>query len=154
MATGEKKNYFGAEFDWLAVDREGHVGHFSTAGYGPAPLALTEHGKSQRAAFEYIKSLPKKRPVVPLKFAGGGDLSDWQDMAKRGIFSFDHQDWQGPYQQMAQPLREPLRIDGLPEHVRAEIEVIRLEDVSFRWRVIVKPSEHPEIFGEQQARRQ
>ncbi len=147
MATGDKKNYFGEEFDWLAVDRDGHVGHFSTAGYGPAPLVFTEHGRNQQAAFEYIMTLPKEKPLIPLKIAGGGDLTDWQDMAKRGIFSFDHQDWRGPYQQVAQPLRKPLRIDELPEHVRAEIECIRLDEVSFRWRLTVKASDHPAIFG-------
>lgn len=152
MATGKKRNFFGEEFDWLAVDRDGHVGHFSTAGYGPAPVAFTEQGRNQRAAFEYIMALPKARLLVPLKIAGAGDLSDWQDMAKRGIFSFDHQDWNGPYQQVAQPLRQPLRIDELPEHVRAEIESVRLEGISFRWRMTVKATDCPAVFGPPRAR--
>ena len=53
---------------------------------------------------------------------------------------------------MAQPLRGPLRIDELPEHVRAEIECVRLEDVSFRWRLTVKPSEYPAVFGAPKAK--
>jgi len=30
---------WGIEFDWLGVDREGHVAVFTTAGYGPVPAA-------------------------------------------------------------------------------------------------------------------
>src|SRR4051794_3431531 len=102
MNPEAKKNFYGTEFDWLAVDKGGNVGHFSTAGFGPAPLAFSELNRNQEAALEYVLALPKKTVAIPLTLPGG-DLSDWFEMARRGIYSFDFQDWRGPYQQIARP---------------------------------------------------
>ncbi len=33
----------GIEFDWLGVDRYGHVAVFSTAGYGQVPVKVNQH---------------------------------------------------------------------------------------------------------------
>ncbi len=36
-------DFYGYEFDWYAVDQEGQIGVFSTAGFGPIPQAVQLH---------------------------------------------------------------------------------------------------------------
>jgi len=48
----------GGEFDWFAVDGNGHLGHFATAGYGPVPAAVLSRLAEVRDLDERVLCLP------------------------------------------------------------------------------------------------
>lgn len=41
-----REAFEGGEFHWFGVDAVGHVGHFSTAGFGPVPLPVLDRPDS------------------------------------------------------------------------------------------------------------
>src|SRR6516162_7283504 len=49
---------WGCEFDWLGIDRHGHVAVFSSAGYGPLPETVNERLADVDAALERADELP------------------------------------------------------------------------------------------------
>ena len=52
------EDLLGLEFDWLAVDGDGHVALFSTAGGGYAPEEALRDGEAQEAAIDVIVAAP------------------------------------------------------------------------------------------------
>lgn len=79
--------YLGLERDWIAVNPDGQVGFFSTAGFGPIPENVLEEAFLERA-FEAITDLPVVSDFE-LVCPSEGDITDWTSVAKRGIFAFD-----------------------------------------------------------------
>lgn len=81
----------GGEFDWFAVDAAGHVGHFSTAGYGPVPLPHLV--RLDAAQVDEVWSLGERLLELPVVGRGTGHLpgriDDWLELASRGLFGFD-----------------------------------------------------------------
>src|SRR4051794_24033155 len=75
----------GSEFDWFAVDGYGYVGHFSSAGFGPVPVAILAH-------FEELRDLDSRMRGSPIVGEATGHLpgliDDWLEMARRGLFSY------------------------------------------------------------------
>ena len=45
MRWVKKHDYLGVEFDWIATDLDGHIGYFSSAGFGPLPEQILELGE-------------------------------------------------------------------------------------------------------------
>jgi hypothetical protein len=97
----------GLEFDWFALDAEGNIGLFSSAGFGPVPANVQLHflGHDQAAS-----QIDWRVPEV------------WKECASHGLFVFDWQHWNGPYLKVEQPTSEIeaafkhqiLQIPGLP----------------------------------------
>jgi hypothetical protein len=86
-----EERFPGLEFDWFALDAEGHIGLFSSAGFGPVPPSVQLHFQEHdRAAFHLDWRV----------------LAMEQACAECGLFLFDWQHWQGPYLKLAQPLQE------------------------------------------------
>src|SRR5260370_34771393 len=56
---------WGIEFDWLGVDRQGHVAVFTTAGYGPVPADVNQHAADVDAALDPVRGLPATRAAAP-----------------------------------------------------------------------------------------
>lgn len=79
----------GLEFDWFAIDEEGNIGLFSTAGFGPVPANVQLHFQAHDQA---ASAIDWRVPVV------------WKECASRGLFVFDWQHWQGPYHKEEAPL--------------------------------------------------
>ena len=78
----------GLELDWLGVDFRGHVGLFSSGGYGPIPKAVADHLTEVDAAVERLDMLPVLGPCARSP-EGDCDYSSWIEPARRGIFGFD-----------------------------------------------------------------
>ena len=100
-----RESFEGSEFDWFAVGAVGHVGHFSTAGYGPVPLTVLT--RLNAAHENEVWSLGKRLLELPLIGQATGHLSgqidDWLELARRGLFGFDWKHWSGPYLRAATP---------------------------------------------------
>ncbi len=116
----------GEELDWLAVDRAGHVGVFSSGGYGPIPRAVVEKLDEVERAVDLLTRLPvigecAESPV------GDGDYSFWVEPGRRGLFGFD---WGpvtgGPYARIAVPARPILRQDVSDPLVRETAGLVML----------------------------
>ena len=116
---------WGSEFDWFAVDEGGHVGVFSTAGYGPVPSAVLKHVAELDAYYNTWRdaiSLTGRcvdRPLRP------GDFNDWISAAERGLYGFDWTIWAGPYERVTVP-SHPLNVDELPRDLRRLATVVSL----------------------------
>ena len=128
--THKKRNddLEGSEFDWFAVDRDGHVALFATAGYGPIPQAVLESVDEQRQVETYLSSIPATTQAIHI--GGEGDLEDWFAVARRGLYAYDWQHWNGPYGMIASP-ETPLHISSVPGHLQVIIGKTRLESLSF-----------------------
>ncbi|TDN39139.1 hypothetical protein E4631_24155 [Hymenobacter sp. UV11] len=81
----------GLEFDWFALDAEGRIGLFSSAGFGPVPASVQLHFQEHDRAASHIDWR-----VLTMEQACG----------EAGLFLFDWKHWQGPYLKLAQPLAE------------------------------------------------
>ena len=81
----------GEEFDWYALDREGHLAIFTTAGLGPVPAAIWAHREKFYALETAVKGLPDTDTFEKV-FCGPGNHSEWCDLARKGLFAFDYHD--------------------------------------------------------------
>jgi hypothetical protein len=118
----------GYEFDWFAIDAEGRVGHFSTAGEGLVPKVVLEHITETESLTQELLRLPvtgKANGHLP------GNINDWLEMAGRGVYSFDWQHSNGAYRLAATPSSE-LQVVGLPEALRASLSMVKFTTLRFR----------------------
>jgi hypothetical protein len=133
----EKQRIIGTEFDWFAVDGDGHIGHFATAGYGPVPAAVLTRMEDVQGLQERVLQLPiigraKRRPWA------SGDIENWLQLAKRGLFSYDFKSHSGPYRLVATPA-QPLRVTELPEALSALIGLVVWPEVRFTKTQTIRP---------------
>jgi hypothetical protein len=69
-----REAFDGSEFDWIAVDGAGPVGHFATAGYRQVPAALLARFAEPRELDERVLGLPTRaslsfRAIYTRRFA-------------------------------------------------------------------------------------
>jgi hypothetical protein len=57
VLTWSRHPNWGIEFDWFAVDRNGFVGLFSSAGNGPVPTSVVAHA-SELDDYDWDTRLP------------------------------------------------------------------------------------------------
>jgi hypothetical protein len=84
----------GIEFDWFAVDSDGNLALFATAGEGFLPESVAEHHMDHSSLSE---SLPAPRNGTP---------EVWNDYAALGLYVFDWALPGGPYEIRALPTCE------------------------------------------------
>jgi hypothetical protein len=84
----------GIEFDWFAIDGDGNVALFATAGEGFLPESVAENHEMHSAIAE---SLPAPRV---------GTAEVWLDYAGVGLYVFDWALPGGPYEMRASPTAE------------------------------------------------
>jgi hypothetical protein len=129
MTTNE--DIQGLEYDWLAVDAEGFVGLFSTAGAGYAPEGFLQDIAAFDSVIETILSMPPVTPATCSRELPIGRTNTWKLMAERGLFAFDSDPLGGPYRLIAAP-QSPVALLDLPASVRAVVGRIVLPSVAFR----------------------
>ena len=137
-----RKAFEGGEFDWFAVDAAGHVGHFSTAGYGPVPLPVLD--RLDAAQQDEVWALGERLLELPVVGPAGGHLpgriDDWLELARRGLFGFDWQHWSGPYRRAATP-GVPIGVVALPAELQRLVRLVELPGVRFAELESVRPEE-------------
>jgi hypothetical protein len=116
---------FATDFDWYAVDRDGCIGHFTTAGVQRLPESL-RHSRSILSMLDtFFDNQPPRgtaslTPGLESERGANGRPLDWSSflgMAARGLYSYDTE--YGPtadYYRAATPER-PLSILELPVYV-------------------------------------
>jgi hypothetical protein len=104
------KRFPGLEFDWFALDAEGNIGLFSTAGFGPVPSNVRLHFRAHDQAFRHF------------------DLYEFEACGRHGLPVFDWQHWEGPYVKLEQPT-SPMAI-AFKQHI-LQIPDLPVFDVVF-----------------------
>ena len=141
-------DYYGAvEYDWWAVDRDGHVAVFSTAGFGPTPVdVLSSPWADAWSEFEeaIISRVPAVGVGVPLG-RGPGTCQEWTLEAARGLYVFD---WPGGsthrYEKIVQP-SVAIQSAALPETLRNRVEAVRIEALCFQDAATISVGELPRV---------
>jgi hypothetical protein len=120
----------GLDVEWIAVDRNGHVGVFTTGGIGPIPnVYLTGSGWWDQI-WDAIGSLPEVSEHDLLVTLPRPD--DFIAFARRGLFAFDWADVHrtiggatNRYELQARP-RTPLAVESItwPEALLGSVERI------------------------------
>jgi len=121
-----RDQFEGREFDWFAIDANGNLGHFSTAGFGPVPTGILER-------FAEAEALPEEFLRLPITGEAdghlSGNISEWLEMARRGLYSFD---WShsGQYRRAATP-HVAAHISAVPARLAATSTLAKFPNVRF-----------------------
>jgi hypothetical protein len=132
-------NSYPSDFDWtwLAIDKDGHVAVFTTAGCGPIPV---DHLNSPRDTFEFdvereINELAERCSAKMLVDLPRPD--SFISLAQRGVFTFDwsdihrsEQESTKMYEAMAVPAK-PILISSLPEKIASIATRLSFDNISF-----------------------
>lgn len=109
----------GLDVEWIAVDCKGRVGVFTTAGTGPIPKACLTKTEVLDQIWDTIRTLPEVMDYELVVTVPRPD--DFISFAKRGLFSFDWQEFQlkPQYEVQARP-KTPLTVDAIawPQELR------------------------------------
>ena len=123
------------DFEWYAIDAEGHLAVFTSAGYGPIPRSIF----SSRDAYVALASIVENRPLsswCTLNTHSEGDLAYWVESARRGLFGYDWTAQAGSagakatYQWMATP-EVGMTVEELPRPIAAYVEATWFRGVTF-----------------------
>lgn len=87
MSFIRKHEFSRVEYDWLGVDKNGYIGFFSSAGFGPIPETVIKPNLSIDLTQE-ILGLPKCSETESIQLQDR-KISEWIEIAERGLFSFD-----------------------------------------------------------------
>jgi hypothetical protein len=98
----------GLEHDWLAVDADGRVALFSSAGGGVIPDAVACTIDAHDAAIAAILARPASTRALLAPAVLGENT--WRLVAERGLYAYDADPNGGPYRRVAVP-EVPARLD-------------------------------------------
>ncbi len=132
----------GLEYDWLAVDADGFVALFSTAGAGFAPEGLLQDPEAFDTAIDALLKMPARTAVDCGCDLPPGRVNTWRLVAERGLFAFDSDPLGGPYRLIAKP-HSPVRANDLPTTVSSIAGRIVLPAVFFKIANEVNENEIP-----------
>lgn len=141
----------GIDCVWLASDRDGYLGAFTTAGKAPIPAAVLN---CVSIPIQDIESRLCQLPIVSKAelLVSVKRPDDFIDLAERGIFAYDWTDINRPmhetvgvYEPVAVPTM-PITASSLPSDLVALAEIVRLVDVVFAARGTVDVCAHSSCF--------
>lgn len=129
------------DWDWFAVDSNGEVGHFTTAGFRLLPASVKADWELAEELISFFESLPnigehqvrsefwafEKAGSEPGLLAKGDAAREsyfrsFVGMARRGLYSYDTElKTQGDYFGVATPI-SPLKVTDLALAVQAKVQ--------------------------------
>lgn len=124
--TDLRAHLWGLEWDFLVLDRVGHVAVLSSAGYGPIPEQVLNARDDVERAIAAVDAMPVSTRARSVH-TGDGDYSDWYAISDRGLFAYDWQVWHGPYRLIAEP-ELAVTVDALPSAIQRAAGLIRLAE--------------------------
>ena len=129
----EDAEEFTRDWDWYAVDQDGYLGHFTTAGMRNLPKSVKEDRQATELIAQYFFEQAPTTGAWSVRAEAEKDCGGWENqgferyvkdfalMASKGLFSFDTDlvhGAQGRYYLVAIPAK-PLRIGDIPAQIRA-----------------------------------
>ena len=130
MGAKSADDIWGAEYDWLAGDGDGHVALFSTAGGGYAPDAFLQDTDAHAAAIRAVLACPTNTSARFAPTLAANCENTWKLVAQRGLFAFDADVDGGPYRLVAAP-EAAINVDHLPDAVGALIRHLTFPRLRF-----------------------
>jgi hypothetical protein len=117
---------WGIEFDWLAVDEQGHVAVFSSSGSGPVPAAVNAAAAAVDSAVDVIAALEVIGGYTDVSgcVAEDGDYTDWYLFSSQGFYAFQWDLWDGPYIRICSPTR-PITISELSPTIAQPAKLVQ-----------------------------
>src|ERR1700752_771641 len=109
--------YVRAEYDWLMIDNHDQLAYFSTAGAGPIPADIGAHAKVFENLADAVQHLPLSAEAI-LAVNATWDVSDWIDVATRGLFAYDWR-WDKTWYVLLASPSVPLKARSLPADLRS-----------------------------------
>lgn len=135
------------DFDWFALDDEGFIGHFTTAGFKRLPLSVADSAEDQLFISTYFLNTAADRCgyQVSVEFAESQTcwanqeeqsryLRSFVGMARKGLFSFDIETYVVPelaYFKVASP-QQAVHLEDLPKEVQQILMRTVLRGISLR----------------------
>jgi hypothetical protein len=101
-----RRDIYGLEFDWLAIDATGAIALCASAGYGEIPLAILRHSTSVESGADVDRRLIAALPVIGghrVEGHGPGWCEEWRLLGARGLYVYDWRHWSGPYVRVIVP---------------------------------------------------
>src|SRR6266852_5311883 len=141
--TITKSEQEATDFDWFGTDDDGHVGHFTTAGFKYLPKSVSSSAEDLLYITDYfdhvapIEGTHTVDPEINKEWNGEEQearyLESFAAMADRGLYSYDIDTYVRPglaYCRVAIPLN-PIMLNDMPDKVRKIIERTALRGISF-----------------------
>lgn len=131
----DNEEEFTTDWDWYAVDTDGCIGHFTSAGFRAVPKSVKkDRERTQKISSYFFEQAPvmgdwSVRAQAEIDCGGWSKqgkeryIKDFALMASKGLFSFDtelNNSVEGRYFLVAIPKRF-LRIDNLPTEIKAAV---------------------------------
>jgi hypothetical protein len=144
----EYSEEFTRDWDWYAVDQDGYVGHFTSAGMRTLPKSVKSDREATQLVAKYFFEQAPVRGDWSLRAGVEKDCGGWEKqgfdryvrdfalMATKGLFSFNTEliHGEGRYYLVAIPARR-LRVDDLPINIKEillhTIASLRLENCAY-----------------------
>lgn len=111
--------FWGFEFDWFALDKDGRIALLSSGGYGNVPIEAQKN-------YQVYDSI-----VETFQLPNYGNPEVWRDYTKYGLYVFDWHHYEGPYQKVATPYFYQTIPATLRDRI-LEIKGLLQLDVSFK----------------------
>ena len=130
MSEKPPEDILGFEYDWLAIDKDGHLGLFSTAGGGRAPRSFLADTDAHDAGLD---ALMASRATTSARFfceIKAGLDNAWKKAAERGVYAFDSDPNGAPYRLVAAP-QDAVTTDGVPEATAEAAGMVKLDYLCF-----------------------
>lgn len=124
-----------SDFEWFAIDSNGHIAYLTSAGFGAIPLVVFRSKPEYFNCANYFEVSPEQSDYtlhqdVPYK------VTSWINAAKRGLYGYDWDCGLGwyevgkPYRLFASP-NQPLTFSELPLEIQEYLSAIRFKSVNF-----------------------
>lgn len=136
----------GRDFDWFAVDTDGHIAHFTTAGFKYLPESVSASAEDLQRVTDYFNNEAPLRGAHKVDAESIVQFMDWKgeeneqrylvsfaSMADRGLFSYDIETYVRPgiaYSRVTIPV-SPVALRELPGEIKAIIQRTILQGVCF-----------------------
>jgi hypothetical protein len=120
--------FLGSEFDWIARDRQGNLGYFSTAGEGWVPESILANAEPFAECLDIVTALPVVG-VPECTFSGDHAIDDWLKVAARGLYALDWNRGTERYELVARPTAKAA-LEG--RHAFEELTRIAILPCSFQ----------------------
>ena len=130
MSAKTPEDILGIEYDWLAVDKDGHLGLFSTAGGGRAPQAFLAETDAHDAGLDVLMAAPPTTSPRFFRQIKAGLDNAWRNAAERGVYAFDSDPHGAPYRLVAAP-QAAATTDVVPEATAEAGRRVRLDHLCF-----------------------
>lgn len=128
------------DLDWFAVDDEGCVGHFTSAGFKLLPTTVVRSAEDLEIILEFFeRSTPIREShfvdeqiIDSLRKEKNPErrLRDFVAMADRGLYSYDIESYGDTYFRVAIPT-SPIRIYELPENIQSILKQTHARNILF-----------------------